>query len=155
MKTLPRLTRFALVGALGMAVQLTALALLNRAMPGHYLRASVAATELAILHNFVWHLHYTWPDRTQPDRRNDSTRTQQLLRFHLSNGLVSLAGSLILMRLLVQHAHLSLLPANILAISTCAAANFALADLWAFTQAPPKATKDRTNGHGSNPCPSV
>jgi putative flippase GtrA len=128
MNPIIRWAKFNLVGAMGMAVQLTALALFNRILRGHYLYASAAAIELTLLHNFTWHLHYTWRDR-----RDSSTRLHQLLRFHLSNGLVSMLGNLALMRLFVHHAHLPLLPANIIAILSCSLANFCLANLWAFT----------------------
>jgi putative flippase GtrA len=124
-----RWAKFNLVGAMGMAVQLTALTLFNRVMPGHYLYASAAAIELTLVHNFVWHLHYTWRDR-----RDHSTRLHQLLRFHLSNGLVSMLGNLALMHLLVHNAHLPLLHANIIAILTCSIANFSLANTWAFVK---------------------
>ena len=63
MNTFIRWAKFNLVGAMGMAVQLAALALFNRWTAGHYLYASAAAIELTLLHNFVWHLHYTWRDR--------------------------------------------------------------------------------------------
>jgi putative flippase GtrA len=89
---------------MGMVVQLAGLALINRLFPGRYLYASTAAIELALLHNFVWHLHYTWRDR-----REDSSWISQLIRFHFSNGLVSLLGNLMLMRLFVHGAHLPLL----------------------------------------------
>jgi putative flippase GtrA len=132
--------KFNLVGVMGMAVQLTALALFNRWMSGRYLIASAAAIELAILHNFVWHLNYTWRDRSERHNSNNSGRLsstlRQLLRFHLSNGLVSMIGNLALMRLLVHEAHLPLLPSNLIAILCCSVANFCLGDIWAFAPAP-------------------
>jgi putative flippase GtrA len=134
MKTFIRWGKFNLVGALGMAVQLSALALLNRVLRGHYLAASALATELAVLHNFVWHLHYTWRER-----RSGSAWPAQLLRFQLSNGLVSLLGSLLLMRLLVQSLHLPVLLSNMVAIICCSAVNFALSHRWAFAAARTKA----------------
>jgi len=121
--------KFNLVGAMGMAVQLTALAVLNRLAPGHYLYASAASVELAVLHNFVWHLHYTWRDR-----REDSALFARLVRFHLSNGLVSIVGNLLLMRMLVSEAHLPVLASNGIAIVCCSVVNFCLGDLWAFGQ---------------------
>lgn len=127
MKPLARWCRFNLVGAMGTAVQLVALALFNRKSAGHYLLASAAAIELTLLHNFIWHLHFTWRDRHEP-----SMWLACLLRFHLSNGVVSLAGNLILMRLLVQAAHLPLLLANTLAILCCSLVNFGLGERWAF-----------------------
>jgi putative flippase GtrA len=110
-----------------MVVQLAALALFSRLMAGHYLYASVAAVELAVLHNFVWHVLYTWRDR-----RDDSALLSRLLRFHLSNGLVSMVGNLVLMRVLVQYVHLPLLISNGIAILCCSVVNFCLGNHWAF-----------------------
>lgn len=119
--------KFNLVGAMGMVVQLVALALLNRWTRGRYLYASAAAIELSVLHNFVWHLHYTWRDR-----RDDAFVLSQLLRFHLSNGMVSMLGNLVLMRLLVDKARFPVLASNAVAILCCSVLNFCLGDLWAF-----------------------
>jgi len=127
MNTLIRWGKFNLVGAVGMVLQLAALALFNRWVGGRYLLASAAAIEITLLHNFVWHLYYTWRDR-----RDHSTRLAQLMRFHLSNGLVSLVGNLVLMRILVQEARLPLLVSNGIAILCCSVINFCLGDNWAF-----------------------
>jgi putative flippase GtrA len=124
--------KFNLVGAMGMVVQLVALALLERGAGCHYLLATAAAIELTLLHNFVWHLHYTWRDR-----RDDSALLSQLVRLHLSNGLVSLVGNLVLMRVLLQEAHLPVLAANSIAIACCSLVNFCLSDQWAFVAKTP------------------
>jgi len=125
--SLIRWGKFNLVGAMGVVVQLSALALFNRLAPGHYLCASATAVELTLLHNFVWHLHFTWRDR-----RNHSAVMAQLIRFQLSNGMVSLVGNLVLMRVLVDGAHVPLLAANVLAILCCSIVNFSLSHNWAF-----------------------
>ena len=125
-----RWLKFNLVGAMGMTVQLAALALFNRWTAGHYLYASAAAIEFALLHNFTWHLHYTWRDR-----RANATLLRQFVRFHLSNGLVSMLGNLALMRLLVHEARLPLLASNVVAILCCSMANFCLGNNWAFARA--------------------
>jgi putative flippase GtrA len=128
LSALVRWLKFNLVGAMGMVVQLAALAAISRcAGKSHYLCASAAAVELAVLHNFVWHVHFTWRDR-----RNSSALLSQLMRFHLSNGLVSVVGNLVLMRLLVQGARMPLLIANSIAILCCSVVNFCLGDNWAF-----------------------
>jgi putative flippase GtrA len=127
MDPLLRWLRFNLVGAIGMAVQLVTLALLNHCFPHHYLFASSIAVEITILHNFVWHSHYTWRDRHQP-----AFWHHQLLRFHLANGLISLLGNLILMHLLVHRARLPVLAANPISILCCSIANFLLGNRWAF-----------------------
>jgi putative flippase GtrA len=119
--------KFNLVGAMGMVVQLAGLAFFDRVAAGHYMYASAAAIELTLLHNFVWHLHYTWRDR-----RDDSALLAQLMRFHLSNGLVSMLGNLALMRILVDEARMPLLVANSIAILSCSIVNFCLGNNWAF-----------------------
>ena len=127
MNTLIRWGKFNLVGAMGMVVQLAALALFTRWAPGHYLFATAAAIELTLLHNFAVHLRFTWRDR-----RDDSLILGQLVRFHLSNGLVSLVGNLSLMRILVHEARLPILISNCIAILCCSIINFGLGDNWAF-----------------------
>lgn len=127
MKPLYRWLAFNLVGAGGMLVQLAALALFNHLLHGRYLVASAAALEVTLLHNFMWHVLYTWRDC-----RDGSSRWQQLLRFHLSNGLLSLAGNIVLMRVLVHAAHLPILLANTIAILCCSLANFWCIDRWTF-----------------------
>ena len=127
MNTLIRWCKFNLVGAMGMVVQLAALAFFNRLTAGRYLLASAAALELTLLHNFAWHLHYTWRDRRDP-----SALLGQLIRFHLSNGLVSMLGNLALMQILVHEARIPLLASNSIAILCCSLVNFCLGNNWAF-----------------------
>jgi putative flippase GtrA len=127
MNPLIRWGKFNLVGAIGMIVQLSTLAALNRCAPNHYLWTSAAAVEITLLHNFIWHLHFTWRDR-----RDNSALLSQLARFHLSNGLVSIVGNLALMRILVDEAHIPLLISNCIAIFCCSIVNFSLGNNWAF-----------------------
>jgi putative flippase GtrA len=129
MSPLTRFLRFNLVGLIGIAVQLVALALLNRAIPRHYLLTSTFAVELTLLHNFFWHLRFTWPATSRRTREAPA----QLLRFHLSNGLISLLGNLLLMHLLVHETHTPILIANALTIACCGLANFLLAHHFVFT----------------------
>jgi putative flippase GtrA len=127
MNTFVRWGKFNLVGAAGMVVQLAALALFGRLAAGHYLYASAAAVELVVLHNFVWHVLYTWRDR-----RDGTALLSRLMRFHLSNGQVSILGNLVLMRVLVHEVHLPLLISNGIAILCCSVVNFCLGNNWAF-----------------------
>jgi len=124
-----RYCRFNLVGAMGMVVQLAALAAINRCVPGHYLYATAAAIELALLHNFVWHERWTWRDR------GAGGRAGRLLRFHLANGLLSIAVNLALMRALVGRMHWPYLAANVAAIAAGSVINFFLGDLLVFRRA--------------------
>jgi putative flippase GtrA len=127
MRALGRWGKFSLVGAMGTAVQLLGLAAFNRLMSGHYLYASAAAIELALLHNFVWHVRYTWRDRS-----DGFTRTGQFARFHLSTGLVSMLGNLLLMRLFVEQVRLPLYVSNMAAIICCSMVNFCVGNSWVF-----------------------
>ena len=129
MNTLIRWGKFNLVGAVGMAVQLGALAILNQRWPGHYLVATAAALELTLVHNFVWHLNYTWRDRSG---RDWGALAGQFVRFHLSNGLVSMAGNLALMPVLVEGARIPVVASNAIAILCCSIVNFCLGNEWVF-----------------------
>jgi putative flippase GtrA len=131
MNTLVRWGKFNLVGAIGMAVQLGSLAILNWLWRGHYLVATAAALELTLVHNFIWHLHFTWRDR-----RQHSAMAGQFMRFHLSNGLVSLVGNLALMPFLVETARIPVVLANVIAILGCSIVNFSLGNNWAFPPGP-------------------
>jgi len=131
-KTFIRWGKFNLVGAMGMVVQLASLALFNHWAPVHYMIASAAAVEITLLHNFVWHLRYTWRDRRDGSALPAPALLVPLMRFHLSNGLVSMLGNLALMRILVVEARLPVLASNAIAILCCSMVNFGLGDHWAF-----------------------
>lgn len=143
MNLLVRWGKFNLVGFVGMAVQLAALAVLNRALPGHYLAASAAALEITLLHNFAAHLRFTWRDR-----RESASWWTQLLRFHLANGAISLVGNLVPMRALVEGGRLPVVAANAIAILCCSVLNFCLGDFWAFAQT----ARASRNAAGSSCC---
>jgi putative flippase GtrA len=130
MSALARWGKFNLVGIIGAAVQLGAIAVFNRLFPGRYLCLTAAALELTLLHNFFWHLRYTWSDR-----RNRSALMRQLIRFHLSNGLVSFAGNLTLVRLLTGAGRVPIIVSNAIAILACSIANFCVSHRWAFAPA--------------------
>jgi putative flippase GtrA len=136
-----RWSKFNLVGALGMGVQLAVLACLNRWFRGHYLFASVAAIEITLLHNFVWHVKYTWNNRC-----NASNRLRQFVRFHLSNGIISMLGNVILMRLFVHELRLPLLASNAVAIICCSMANYSIGNVWVFPAVPEGRSRRRSKG---------
>lgn len=123
-----RWLRFNFVGLLGIAVQLSVLTLLVSVARINYLLATVIAVECAVLHNFLWHERYTWRERT----RGTPGVTGRLLRFHLANGLISIAGNLLFMRLLAGSAGLHYLPANLLSIAMCGILNFLVGDFLVF-----------------------
>ena len=123
-----RWLKFNAVGVLGAGVQLAALWLMTRA-GWHYLAATALAVELAVLHNYAWHVHWTWADR--PERRS----LRSVWRFHLANGLVSIVSNLLLMRLFTGWLGIPAIPANLAAITLTSVVNFLLGDRWVFEAA--------------------
>lgn len=131
-----RWLKFNAVGALGFVVQLAALGVLVSGLRIGYLLGTALAVEIAVLHNFMWHERYTWRDRT---RRAQGGALGRLLRFNLSTGALSIAGNLLVMRLLVGKLRLNYLLANVATIAVCSLANFA-ASHWLVFKAPPRQT---------------
>ena len=123
-----RWLRFSVVGLIGVGVQLAMLALLIWSGL-HYLLATGIAVETAVLHNYAWHRRWTWGERSGvPD-------AGRLWRFHIANGLVSIASNLLWMRLLTGVWEIPAVPANLLAIGATALLNFALSERWVFKPA--------------------
>jgi len=120
--------RFNAVGALGVGVQLAALAFFRSVLGFHYLVATGLAVEAAVLHNFLWHEHWTWRDRSNPP----SARLLRLARFNFSNGAISILGNLLLMRLLAGALGLHYFVANLLTIAILSLLNFLAADRFVF-----------------------
>jgi putative flippase GtrA len=129
-----RWVKFNAVGAMGIVVQLGALVVLAGPLRVHYLLATGLAVETAVLHNFLWHERWTWTDRARRAPQPGAL-LGRLFRFHLSNGLVSMLGNLVLMRLLVGQFRLHYMVANVLSIAACSLANFLLSDLFVFRAA--------------------
>jgi putative flippase GtrA len=129
-----RWIRFNAVGILGVGVQLVVLIVLATGVGINYLVATAAAVEAAVLHNFVWHERYTWRDRTRPHDEALPGVLQRLIRFHLTNGLLSVTANVLLMRLLAGLVHLPLLLANLLSIAVCSLGNFGMSHCLVFRQ---------------------
>ena len=124
-----RLSRFGLVGLMGALLQLTLVSLLTKCFGVLSTVATLVAVEITVLHNFVWHEHFTWRKRSPVGSRETALR---LWRFHAGNGLVSLAGNAVLMYCLVERLKVPVLPAAMGAIIICSLANFLIADRWVF-----------------------
>ena len=121
--------KFNVVGVLGFALQVGALfALTHSSHPISYLTATVLAVELAILNNFFWHQLWTWRDR--PSSVNETLL--RLAKFNVTTGLVSIAGNLLLMSILVGRLGIALVVANLISVLACSLLNFILADRIAF-----------------------
>lgn len=129
---LMRWLKFNFVGGIGIGVQVLALAIFRSLLHLDYLLATALAVETAVLHNFLWHERFTWADRPAGRLMHSLAR---LARFNVSNGAVSIAGNLLLMRLLVGELHLNYVAANLMAIAVCSLLNFLLSDLFVFQPA--------------------
>ena len=127
--TLRRWLVFNFVGIMGIAVQMAILLTLTWGANLDYLLATALAVEVAVLHNFLWHERWTWSDRIAAHNCGFFPR---LLRFHLTNGALSIAGNLILMRLLVGRLGLNYLHANAISIALCSILNFMAGDRIVF-----------------------
>jgi putative flippase GtrA len=124
-----RFAAFNMVGAAGVALQLATLAVLVRVFEWHYLPATAAAVEVAILNNFMWHQRWTWKDRPSATRQSSALR---LVRFHALNGAISFAGNLLLMTLFTGALRLDPIAANGIAILACSLVNFAASERLVF-----------------------
>ena len=120
---------FTLVGILGYGVQTVVLWLLVGRLGMAVVPATLVATEAAVLHNFVWHLHWTWADRPVGPR----AAAARLLRFNVSNGGFSLAGGAAILALLVDALGVHYLAANLVAVLTVSIVNFLASDRFVFT----------------------
>jgi putative flippase GtrA len=128
-----RWATFNLVGLVGLAVQLTVVAVLVRVAHVHYLLATGIAVELAVLHNFAWHQRWTWRDRPPSSRRDVAVR---LGRFHALNGLVSFAGNITIAGVCTGLLHVDPVLANLIAVAACGILNFAASNTMIFRTAP-------------------
>ena len=124
---LVRWLKFNAVGALGIGVQLGALALLTSVLKINYLLATGLAVEAAVLHNFIWHEAFTWADRRAPDR------LMRLLKFNLTTGALSMTGNVAFTKVL-SDAGVNYLAANALSIAACSVINFFLNDRFVFAR---------------------
>ena len=123
-----RFGRFAVVGVAGFVLQLLALWALTSLAGWPWLPATAAAVELAVVHNFVWHEHWTWGDR------GDASWTR-FARFNVATGLTSIAGNMALMGVLVGVMRIPVVIANAIAVGVLSAANFVASDRWVFKSA--------------------
>jgi putative flippase GtrA len=113
---------------LGFVLQLLALWALTSLAGWPWLPATAAAVELAVVHNFVWHEHWTWKDRGE----GSWTR---FARFNVATALTSIVGNIVLMGLFVGVMRLPAVVANAIAVGVLSAANFVASDRWVFKSA--------------------
>ena len=121
--------KFNFVGLVGFAVQMSAFAVFYGLLDAGKLWATGLAVETAVLHNFTWHEKFTWRHLPRGTARQLAGR---LLRFHLGNGLISIAGNVVLVKLLTDLLRVNPYLANVLAVGVCAVANFAVSERFVF-----------------------
>jgi putative flippase GtrA len=125
-----RFLKYNLVGAMGLALKFSALVALVEGAGAGYLAATALAVEAVVLHNFLWHLRWTWRDRSVGLSRREVCAC--MLRFHLGTGAVALAANLGVMSLLVEGAGVHYFAANLAATVFAGLANFTLSELVVF-----------------------
>jgi len=124
-----RWLKYNAVGAMGLAVQLLTLALLIRIFRTPFIWATALAVETAVLHNFFWHWRWTWADR----RRDGLTgMAATLLRFNLSNGMISIFGTVLCTGILTGILKLDPLLSNVLSLVPCCIINYLVSDRLIF-----------------------
>jgi putative flippase GtrA len=131
---------FNAVGALGFLVQMAALVLLMEWLHWNYVPATALAVEAAVVHNFLWHQHWTWADRAPAGR---ARAWRRFACFNLTNGLLSIAGNLVFMRLFMDALPVNYAAANAMAIAACAILNYIASDRLVFPGAPVHAVFSR------------
>jgi putative flippase GtrA len=130
-----RWLKFNAVGGIGIAVQTGALWLLMNAAHLEYRAADAMAVEMAVLHNFVWHEHWTWRDRTANHGGIHRGWAGRLLRFNLSNGVISIVVNVSAIWLLAGYFGWPKLVANFAGIAAGAVANYLASDRFVFSSA--------------------
>jgi len=118
--------RFYFVGAIGVGVQLLALAGLKSGLRINYLLATTLAVEAAVAHNFLWHERFTWAER------RTSAGLRRFIKFNASNGAISIVGNVLGMALLGRVAKINYLAANTVSIAGCSLLNFLVSDRLVF-----------------------
>ena len=118
--------RFATVSAAGFAMQLAIVSALTALAGMAAPVATAAGVTAAVFHNFMWHARWTWAERA------GVRPLPALVRFTATNGLVSLAGNVALVWLLVELTPIGPVPANVAAVGICSLVNFWAADRIAF-----------------------
>jgi putative flippase GtrA len=133
MTNVARFARFNIVGVAGIGVQLACVAVLVHGLGVGAVTATAAGVAAAIVHNFAWHVRWTWRDRMGPG----ASRLAAFARFVGANGVVSLVGSVLLMPVLIGPAGLPAIPANLVTIAACGILNYWIGGRVCFPQIGP------------------
>ncbi|MGA2325919.1 MAG: GtrA family protein [Bryobacteraceae bacterium] len=125
-----RFLKYNAVGVLGTTLRTSTLALLHEVVGLGYVSATALAVEAGMLHNFSWHLHWTWRERCAGITWQETLL--RLLKYQASNGAVAMAVNLLAVRVLVGGLGLHYLVANLFATAAAGIVNFAIAEFLIF-----------------------
>ena len=125
-----RFLRYNLVGAMGLSVKFSVLTALVEFAGVGYLPGTAVAVEAAMIHNFTWHLRWTWRDRCAGLFLREAL--MRLLRFHLGAGAVAMFANLFVTRFLVQELGMHYAAANLAATVFAGMANFMISNFVVF-----------------------
>ena len=123
-----RFARFNGVGALGILVQLLVVHALVRWIGLPVSTATAAGVCAAVVHNFIWHRHWTWADR----RDHHTPVFATFFSFALANGLVSLVGNVAIVSALSAWSGVGPIAGNLVAIAACGLINYWTGDQVVF-----------------------
>jgi dolichol-phosphate mannosyltransferase len=127
----PRLLKFGIVGATGIAVNMGSLYLLTDYGKIPYFVASLIAIELSILSNFSINLGWTWKDRSEA-----GTVWFKLVRYHIGVGITALLGNYLILIAMTEWLGVYYLISNLVGIGVGTLANYIVNDLWTFRNRP-------------------
>ncbi len=136
-----RFGKYNVVGLMGLCVKFSVLAFLVEAAHAGYMLGAALAVEAVMLHNFAWHLRWTWRDRSQGLTAGEVF--SRLVRFQCGNGAIALIANLVIMRILVAGLGMHYFAANLIATALAGLANFMLSEFVVFA-VPARAPSCRT-----------
>lgn len=123
----PRILKFGVVGASGVAVNMGCLYLLKEFAGLPYFVASLIAIELSILSNFTINLLWTWRDRS-----GEGSLWTKMIRYHIGAGATAFLGNYLILIALTELFGVHYLISNLIGIGVGTLANYVINDLWTF-----------------------
>ena len=121
-----RLLKFAVVGIIGVCVNMGMLYLLTEKFQILYIISSIIAIEISIISNFFLNDLWTWKDRVK------KTFIERFTQYHISVGLTAILANWLILLILTEIFNIYYLISNLIGIAVGTFSNFILNDLWTF-----------------------